>query len=127
MKNNSTRIALSPITSYIIKAPSLRSSQARYDILKAIANKYEAGDTFISEDLKDVVDYMTLGAMVCDMRRSYNLNVLSTVIRHGEKIMDRNGKCLGKTTCNVYKVNIDSDELKRELAKIPVIIAGMFN
>lgn len=127
MKNTSIRYNLTPATAYVVKANSLRSAINRYNTLKALSNKFEDGDTFISDDVKDVIDYMSLGSMVVDMRRNYGLNIITTTTRHGEKIYDSRGKCVGKTTCNVYKFNADPQTLRRELANIPTIIAGMFD
>ena len=126
MNNNSVRVSMSPVVAYIINSTSMSTALHRYKIFKALANNFKEGDTFIFDDLKDVIDYMSLGAMVIDMNEYYGLNIITTSVRRGKKIYDANGKCIGKTSCNVYQFNADPENLKRELSTVPTIIAGMF-
>lgn len=126
MNNNSVRVSMSPVVAYIINSSSISTALRRYKVFKALANNFKEGDTFISDDLKDVIDYMGLGAMIIDMNKYYRLNIVTTSIRRGRKIYDANGKCIGKTSCNVYQFNANPEDLKRELSTVPTIIAGMF-
>ena len=127
MKNNSVRLNMSPVVAYIVNANSIRGALRRYNLFKALANRFKDGDTFISDDVEDIIDYMTLGSMVIDMNRMHGINVIVNTVRRGRKIYDSNGKCIGKTSCNVYKFNADPEALKRDLATVPTIITGMFN
>ena len=112
---------------YITSAPSLQSAKHRYNTLKCIANTLHYGDTFIHEDVSGFIDFTTLGSMVIDMRQHYGLNIIGMEKRRGTVIKDEKGRTIGKTSCNVYRMDYDPDRLARELCDVRDVICRMFD
>lgn len=118
---------MNKVVRYITSAPSLQSAKHRYNSLKRIADTLHYGDTFIHEDVSDFIDYMALGSMAIDMRRNYGLNIIGMEKRRGTVIKDEKGCTIGKTSCNVYRMDYDPDRLARELRDVRDVICRMFD
>lgn len=115
------------VTNYIISAPSLKSAKWRYNTLKAIAKTFQKGDTFIHENVSDFIDYMAFGSMIKDMAASYGLHIIGIETRRGAIIRNARGQVIGRTSCNVYRMDYDPEQLSRELASVRDVICDMFN
>ena len=117
---------MNKVVNYIISAPSISSARHRYNTLMAIARTLHKGDTFIHDDVSDIIDYMALGSMVIDMRRGYGLNIIGLEKKRGSVIKDGYGRTIGRTSCNVYRMDYDPDQLMQELKGTRDAIMDMF-
>lgn len=116
------------IIRFILDAPSIGSAKFRYNVLKGMATSLNKGDTFIHEDLNDFVDYAYLGNMVRILNRDYkNLDFIQIERPAGTVLRDEKGRAFAKTSCNVYRMDYDTDVLKKQLESVREYIYEMFS
>ncbi len=124
MKNTKS---MNKVVNYIVSAPSIKSAKWRYNTLKAIAKNFNKGDTFIHENISDFADFATFGCMVKDMESSYNLHIIGIETKRGSIIRNARGQVMGRTSCNVYRMDYDPEQLSRELEEVHDVILEMFS
>jgi hypothetical protein len=117
---------MNKVANYVISAPSIKSAKWRYNTLKTIAKNFNKGDTFIHEDVSDFADFSTFGCMVKDMNVGYDLRIISVEKKRGSIIRDERGRAIGRTSCNVYRMDYDPERLARELESVRDAIMDMF-
>lgn len=125
MKKNTNE--MNKVVNYIVSAPSIKSAKWRYNTLKAIAKNFYKGDTFIHDNISDFVDYMAFGSMIKDMDAGYGLHIIGIETKRGAIIRNARGQVIGRTSCNVYRMDYDPEQLSRELASVRDVICEMFN
>lgn len=124
MKNTNK---MNKVVNYIVSAPSIKSAKWRYNTLKAIAKNFYRGDTFIHDNVSDFIDHMGFGAMIKDMESGYGLHIIGVEIRRGSLIRNARGQVIGRTSCNVYRMDYDPEQLSRELEEVRDVILEMFS
>ena len=117
---------MNKVVNYVISAPSIKSAKWRYNTLKTIAKNFNKGDTFIHEEVSDFADFTTFGCMVRDMNVDYDLRIISVETKHGSIIRNERGQTIGRTSCNVYRMDYDPERLARELEGVRDTIMDMF-
>jgi hypothetical protein len=118
---------MNKVVNYIVSAPSIKSAKWRYNTLKAIAKNFYKGDTFIHDSVSDFIDYMAFGSMIKDMELSYNLHIIGIETKRGTIIRNARGQVMGRTSCNVYRMDYDPEQLSRELEEVHDVILEMFS
>ena len=112
---------------FIMDASTVDTMIRRLKAFRKLATVVKYHDNFIFESLDPVISGATLATYVHNLREDYRCDFIYEVSHHGEVIRDNNGMIIGKSSCNVYSLEIHPDELNAVLDDIKELIMKKFD
>lgn len=112
---------------FILEASTVDSMIRRFKMFRKLAQNFRRGDTFIFESLAPTVSGSCLATYAHDLDKYYKCEFIYKVSDGGEILRNESGAIIGKSSCNVYRLEVNPNDLDDVLDDIKETIMKKFD